>query len=161
MIVINHVKLARALRQGTVSETQRFTYYVLVFLFINLMNVSVLSAWLRPDSAVNGIDYAVDAVNMAIFAIGTLLAYRIHRAGDGRDFIARSICISVPVGIQTIILMIIGTAVISGADPADADGQTTLSRALLSIGLSLYFYGQIIAGIATAAHMKPKLQGQV
>ena len=162
MILFNHIKLAKALRKGEVTETGRFLYFFVIFLLVNVMTMLSLTGWANEGRSVNQLDVVIDVVNISILLIGTLIAFRVNATGDHRDFIARFICLSVPIGIQTIIVAFIAMAAAMALDPNLATAsEATITTALLNVGMGLYFYAQMLWAVGTAAHLKIDPRDQI
>lgn len=92
-------KLAHDLHKGFVSEKQQMVYlligclfYALFMAFIGLVQIPV---------EITFFDY----INQIVMLVGTILpvliAFKINQSGDKKDFIARYICLGLPIGIKS------------------------------------------------------------
>lgn len=93
-------KLAEDLREGRVTEKERFKYYLATFI---AYGVAVqLFIYLGGPFDVDRLISA--AVNLTAAVTGIFFCYRINRSGDDSDFIPRMICLGWPVGVWCVML---------------------------------------------------------
>ncbi|AFM26669.1 hypothetical protein [Desulfomonile tiedjei] len=88
----NMSKLEDDLREGRVSENERFMYYPATFLAWNLAVCSGYSFSME--------DLTSTALNLTATIIGTISCHRVNKMGDNADFIPRMICLGWPAGIR-------------------------------------------------------------
>jgi hypothetical protein len=103
MIFFNDKKLAIALRDGTVTERQRLFYLVITNFLYSLCATCTVGHYIwRQD--LNFYNYLNDAISLTFVIFIVMYAFSINKAGDSRDFTSRYICITVPIGVKTMIL---------------------------------------------------------
>lgn len=116
MIFFNEKKLARKLHEGHVTEKEQMIYlslYVTTCVFFTLMVVNHEAYY---ESSINVYSYLFDFVTFA-FTLGTLIyCSAINRLADGKDTIARYICLSVAITVKFTPLLLILACVGSSLD---------------------------------------------
>jgi hypothetical protein len=103
MQLFNVRRLAKRLSTGQVGPREQM-HYLLVFTLINAFaGTSIFSHYLAPK-AITPLTIALDVLTLFFEGLIVVVAYRINNRGDGRDFIMRFLCISVPLLIRTIFI---------------------------------------------------------
>jgi hypothetical protein len=95
MIVWNVKKLADTLAEGTFDEVERLKYF-LVFIFF-LSSHQTMFDCQKETSLVSSISCLVF---FFIELVGVLACYIANTRGDNKDFVARYICLTLPVTIR-------------------------------------------------------------
>jgi hypothetical protein len=98
MYLWNTKALATELRDGTLTERERMKYYLL---FMTLLAV-VTELQLYGPEPVTPTLIATSVLSIVATVVGIHVTYRANRSGDDRDFIARSVCLIVPVGVRVL-----------------------------------------------------------
>jgi len=104
MYLWNTNALANELKEGTLSEREKFKYYITSTLLYELL-ILVTSFSARTFSAV---EIFLSLLSIAILFFGTYQSYRVNQKGDGLNFIERFICLSLPIGIKIIVWYFLG-----------------------------------------------------
>jgi hypothetical protein len=110
----NVSKLAEDLREGRVTEKDRFMYFLATVLawtaVANLPHSGTGTEF--PITEVAGLPIAI-----AIALTGTIICYRANRSGDNTDFIGRMVCLGWPILVKVFVLAVVtGFAVIALTD---------------------------------------------
>ena len=98
-------RLVEDLRADQVTEAESLKYLIFVAIICTISTDPVFAI---------GIEYSIfDALITLVLVIGvvfgTYYCYRKNQSGDNRDFIRRFVCLSVPVGIRLIpVVLILG-----------------------------------------------------
>lgn len=92
----NASKLAQELRDGRVNEKERLKYYLATLIALNM----AVQLFVFQGSAFTIEAVISAAVALSAAVIGTILCHKANRSGDNTDFIARMICLGLPIGIQ-------------------------------------------------------------
>jgi hypothetical protein len=92
----NVSKLAEDLREGRVDEKERFKYFLATFIAWSL---AVLLFSYSPGPFNLGPPLSV-GIHLIMVTVGIVFCYRANKSGDNADFIARMICMGLPVSIQ-------------------------------------------------------------
>lgn len=98
----NTKALATELRDGTLPERERMKYFLL---FMTLL-AAVGELPIYSPEPVSPALIATSVVSIVGTAAGIYFTYRANRSGDDRDFIARSVCLTFPIGIRVIAALI-------------------------------------------------------
>lgn len=94
----NTKALATKLREDTLPERERMKYFLL---FMTLLAAAAEGAIYCPEP-VSAPLIATSVLSIVGTAAGIYITYRANRSGDDRDFIARNICLTFPVGVRII-----------------------------------------------------------
>jgi hypothetical protein len=140
--------LAKDLAASRVSERDK-----LLFLLANLLFAAVMSE-LDKYRVVNPNAWhlTTSVLAIGIVAVGTVLCYRANKKGDGKHFMERYICLSVPVTIRlafvlvcVLLLLYLAVPVLSGEEFRDGLSvhSSFISAVLLVISSALY-YGWLV-----------------
>ena len=103
MYLWNTRALAKELKEETVSQSQRFKYFlVFTMLYTTILVVGhyVDRYDITPESVTNSV------LTLLVTLIGTIWCYRANGGRNGHEFIDRSICLGLPIGIRLIVVMI-------------------------------------------------------
>ena len=100
MIVFSERKLAQCLHDDAVTEKQQL-YYCAILLGVVASNDAVGFA---INDVLHAKDFAIDALH--VIANGAMLfyAFLVNSKGDGRNVVARFICLYVPIGFKLFVL---------------------------------------------------------
>jgi uncharacterized membrane protein len=116
----NYHALARDFRQGRVSARERFKYLLAIMIyvptglmgsnwipgiyrFIYSISNSILAkqaSRVPPLKIFNDYNYLTDILIIAVTALGIIICYWTNRKGDGKKFIERFMCLSIPISIR-------------------------------------------------------------
>lgn len=102
MNFINDTDLAQRLKKNQVSPKEGLLYFLTFSIITSLLTSSTVSNFLY--SGFETIDLISDVLDQIILIAGTFLLYRTNLKGDGKEFIGRVICLSVPVTFQLLII---------------------------------------------------------
>ena len=145
--------LAQELKEGTVSESEKFKYFFTLFILISI-------AWsttnfFEPDEFTlsNIIQSIIDII---IVIVGTYLCYAINREGDGINFIERYVCLNFPIFIKFTVFMLFGytiLGIIFGTSFLVSDDVfANWFVYLLSTILYIYFFWRLYVHIKWISH---------
>jgi len=146
MYLWNTKALARELREGTLSEREKFKYL--------LANV-VLYALLLELASYSPLEYSESNLLMSLFSIiativGTYICYRTNQNGDGVKFIERYICLGVPLSIKILVLLIVAAllfAILMGVQE-----DTTILDSAVVIVITIIYYWRLNVHIKSISH---------
>ena len=100
--------LATELKQGTLSQRERFKcFFLIVFSFSGydvLGKAGLLDTEIVPSSMW---DIVIAISYNLIIVVALYFCYRINRAGDDQDFIARFICLIIPLSLRSMVIFFI------------------------------------------------------
>ena len=135
MILFSETKLAEDLRIGAVTEKEQVFYLLLVNLFIAVWTTNAVSH-LFYDPGINIFDHLSDVVDLIATASMIIFSNLVNSRGNNRDFIARYVCLSVPIGIKGLILTValaifIGTMEVHLGKVEHGGGIPTLAAVLI------------------------------
>ncbi len=99
MYLWNTKALAKELRDGTLTERERMKYYLL-FVAVDAVGAELVT---YSSEIVSLASVAKSVLIIIGIVAGTYIAYRANCAGDDKDFIGRSICLSVPINIRLLV----------------------------------------------------------
>lgn len=104
----NDKKLAHDLHKGFVSEKQQMLYLLFVSILMSIFLTSTVgyNIW-SVHAPLTLHDYASDIVYLAISILIILVSFKINNKGDGKDFLLRYICLSLPISIKSILVGLI------------------------------------------------------
>ena len=148
MIIFNHIKLAKKLHSGDVTEREKF-YYVMIVIFI----ISILPS--HSDSSSSGrLDYLSDTLTI----ITLIASYMMNRSGDNHNFVERYFCLQSPLIIQLLIIgvpiMIVLLALLSKI----FNVRHTIQSDFTAIGMvfELYYDAALIYAMYVASMGSPQ-----
>ncbi len=146
MYLWNTKALATELREGTLPERERMKYFLL---FMTLLAVVTELPIYSPEPVSPAL-IATSVISIVGTAVGIYVTYRANRSGDDRDFIARSVCLTFPVGVRLVVAsigvyvayMIVGSII--GGDPFDqfTEHMTWIDVAFICL-LEIVFYWRL------------------
>lgn len=157
MYLWNTKELAVKLKDGELSQVERFKY---LFAFIVLLTlVSEVCLYIGETPTVISITESIMVIVITI--VGTLLSYKNNKDGDNNEFIDRYICLSIPLMIKLIILliggyiiyMVAGYIVLSDAFDKHID-STSWINVLFTLLFELLFYWRLNHHIGWVSHNK-------
>jgi len=104
MYLWNTKALAKELKEGTLSEGEKFKYYLfgviiyaLLFEFGGYLDKEIFTT----------VNLLLSITIVSLDIIGIYLCYEANKQGDGLLFIERIVCLSVPLGIRILVLSIV------------------------------------------------------
>ena len=103
-------KLAHDLHKGFVSEKEQMFYLLLISIFmaIFLTSTAGYNIW-SIHAPLTLHDYASDMVYLIMTALIIVASFKINNTGDGKDFLIRFTCLSLPISIKsTLVGLILG-----------------------------------------------------
>jgi len=103
MYIWKSTDLANDLRNNNVTEKEKLKY----ILFWVLATAIASDPFLYTDYEYVLNDAVMSLVMLVIAASGTIYCYKINKGGDNKDFINRYICLSIPVGVRVLSVLII------------------------------------------------------
>lgn len=139
-------KLAEDLREGRVTEKERFKYYLATFIAYGV--AAQLFFYLGGPSEVDRLISAV--ANLTAAALGIVLCYRRNKSGDHSDFIPRMICLGWPASVRC--AMFFGICLLVAGLGGKFQEKSVLGP--LSIIFILLYYQMILGYLAQIARAK-------
>lgn len=147
--------LARELEHGRVTEKQGM-YYFLASSLLVLFGMYYSLWW---GVVRDGLFYLQLVTVLLITIFGCIKAFEANAGNDGRDFVIRAICLSVPVGVRvTVFFVLFGVPLylyagdvftpMAFADPVRA---FNLVSYLGVVGFNIYYWWLLVNGIEKAA----------
>jgi hypothetical protein len=111
MFLWNYKKLALELRESKLSERDKF-YYCLVFTLLSLFSVylmsymsAIKSTAIKTGQDIFFIKIIFDAAFVFLYIAGLFWWYKTNSKGDNKNFIERTIVLSVPLTIRVFLLV--------------------------------------------------------
>lgn len=103
MYLWNTKALAKELKEGTLSESDKFRYYIVVVILY-----TVLLMFPTRGGSSDAVD-SIIGILIAILAIffGTYICYKVNKSGDNVNFVERFICLSLPIAIKIFLLWVL------------------------------------------------------
>jgi len=98
-VILRPRRLAAAFAAGALSEREKL-HYLLVWAALGLLAPSRFEA----GATWNGARLAFMTGGLLISIVGLLACFEANTRGDGRSFVERYVCLSVPLGILTYVL---------------------------------------------------------
>ena len=96
--------LASELKSGKVSPFEKFKYFF-AFMLVTSIFVELIYLFPLPESPTL-FDYASSILVILITILGLILCYKSNKKGDNKDFIERFVCLSWPITIRLIVIII-------------------------------------------------------
>lgn len=136
MYLWNHHQLAHDFREGRVSAREQAKYFLLILLYVptglmgsnwipaiyrliyKLFNdgMAIMAPDVLPIKIYHDYNYYVDLGVFIITGLGILFCYLANRRGDNKQFIARFMCLSVPITTKvTLCVLFIFISVLVGS----------------------------------------------
>lgn len=108
MYFFRDIKLADDLKYGRVTEKQQMLYLLLTTIFASLFMTASVGSFVWSDAApLNLYDRIIDTLSVCICITAIILSYKINQGHAGNDFLKRYLCLSFPIFIKTILLIIV------------------------------------------------------
>ncbi|HWN93703.1 MAG TPA: hypothetical protein VNT99_01610 [Methylomirabilota bacterium] len=152
--------LKSELASGAVSESEKLKYLIaMLLLYVVSGEVSYLAALATPEDTLTTTDWLSSSLLVITTFIGAYYCYGRNRSGDAKCFLERFVCLSWPITIRFLAIMLLGFAALFGF--GDTLGGAPfewwlLNESLLGIivlvvfQFSFYWYlGKHIHGLAT------------
>lgn len=105
MYLWNVEKISHDLRSGAVSQKEQMKY--LLVLLVVLSVISYLGQYTVPPGGRNIFDFVMVVASMVISFAGVWWCYRANGGSDGKDFLLRFVCLSVPIGNKIAVAMLV------------------------------------------------------
>ncbi len=146
----NITVLAKELGQGLISEKTSMYYFLVSSLLI--LFVTYYSLWW---GAIRDWLFYFELIILSVITVfGCLMAFESNSSDEGRDFVKRAICLSVPIGMRVNVLSVIfGLAlyITSGhIFTATSFGDPIRAYTLVSyagfVGFNIYFWWLLVNG---------------
>lgn len=96
----NVSKLAEDLREGRVTEKERFKYFLATFAAWGL----AVQLFLYTGIVLSEENLVSSTIMLALAVLGIGLCYRINKNGDNADFVPRMICLGWPISILVVVV---------------------------------------------------------
>ena len=157
MILFNHMRLAEQLGRGELTETIKFYYYLILLVLYSTFGSNPPLTLLYTNDELSIYDQAYITIPSILTITAAVIAFRLNASGDNHDFLARIICLGVPLWIQAKLLSIFIYFIIVFMRRRLQVPILELSEATDGIDLAiitavtLYYGGQYIRGIYRAA----------
>lgn len=159
MTLFNHMELAEKLGRGELTETEKFYYYLasLGIILVFYDNYSLYEIYMNESSRIS--HYTGPVIHAVLSVAAAIIAFRLNASGDNKDFIARMICLGVPLWIQARLLSISTHLILSIAGLGReasydlrprATGEVVLA---VYIAVELYYCVQLVRGMHRAANL--------
>ncbi|KXF76748.1 hypothetical protein ATN84_12005 [Paramesorhizobium deserti] len=155
MNFINDQELALRLKDNAVSSKEKYLYFILFIFITTVLSSPIVTTYLYTGN-INKFDYIIDSINIISFIIGSTLCYKTNKSGDDKDFIERMICISFPVLIKSIVILLLVSMfyyttiqIIGWRENIDESAIYDLPPAIFII---LYYYWRLNASMKIAAN---------
>ena len=88
-------------KDGNVTDKESVKYFIL----LGLMSTIVDSPVFTMNMEYSVLDTISTIVSVLAYVLGTYYIYRINKKGDNKDFIARYICLSLPIIVRLFVLL--------------------------------------------------------
>jgi hypothetical protein len=106
----NVSKLAEDFQQDRVDEKERFNYYLATSIVAGSISQLVsFFGWAKVLHLITA------AMILLIALIGIIFCHKANKRGDDADFVARMVCLSWPVGVKVLLLLLALCSIISVA----------------------------------------------
>ena len=145
----NADRLVAALRAGRLTEAEKARYYAAGSVLGALSARPGLAAWNTAEGAVRA------AALLAIMLGGIALCYHANRRGDGRAFVERMVCLTVPVYVRWLLLYYgawFALAMIGGMMMGRSDLPATTFGTWYPLLMVPLFYALLHQYVSRAAH---------
>lgn len=109
MYLWNTDGLAQELKEGTLSESDKFKYFYILTIIIS---IAWGSTFYMAEAQFSLSDIIQSILDIIIVIIGTYFCYAINRDGDGKNFIERYICLNFPILIKFVVFLIFGYVIL-------------------------------------------------
>lgn len=107
MYLWNTDALAKELKEGMLSEREKFKYFITYTLLYEIV-ILITSFSVRAFSSV---EIFLALLSLFIIFFGTYQCYQVNKTGDGINFIERFICLGLPITIKIFVLYLLGTII--------------------------------------------------
>jgi len=95
--------LKNDIREGSLSENDRFIYFI-IYLFFSAIGLELIMY--TPIENANIWDYVDSLLNILIVIVGTVFAYKANGSSSGNDFLGKYFSISFVVSIRFLIYLV-------------------------------------------------------
>lgn len=153
MYLWNTNALARELKEGTLSEREKFKY-LLVYVVVEVILLEL--------SNYPPYEYSEFMIPMSVFSIlsviiGTYICYRTNQNGDGVRFIERYICLGLPLSIKIVVLFIAAALLllIVAEIVTEWPEETTFLESASLVAVTIIYYWRLNVHIKSISHNAP------
>ena len=98
-------ELAERFAADKVAEKEIFFYFLISGIIVSLFTSTSFITFLEIEVTIW--DYITDVILIVTSIIGSIWVYRINAKGDNRNFVARYISLSFPIGVKCLMLLVI------------------------------------------------------
>lgn len=157
MYLWNTNALAKELKEGTLSEREKFKY-LLVSVVLQMLMLELINYMPTDYSHVAAL---VSILNILAVVVGTYLCYETNQDGDGVKFVERYICLSLPISVKILVLFILayillgivlGVAIKIVVSESDIDDVLDWLGNLLLFATTIIFYWRLNVHIKSISH---------
>ena len=103
----NDKKLAADLRDDLISERQQLPYLLIPFVIMSWLLTSVAGILMYADIEITRYALINDALYVVMTAIFIIISFKINQKNDGQNFISRYMCLSFPIVIKFIVVLLL------------------------------------------------------
>lgn len=157
MNFLNDRELARRLRDDVVPSGERLMYLIMTYAALGIITSNFYYALIYSPT-VDLRDHLSDILFFMLLVIGTLICFKNNEQGDGKEFIERLVCLSIPIAIQTLLFAAIWYMIcyfiLQEIQKVNARQVFTLVIDILVFSMPLfiiYFYYRLSSAIRIAA----------
>lgn len=158
MEFFNDTRLALRLSQREVPEQEKL-YYLFVFLLLHplmqvgLMNIKYNKEFIEQSNLhLNQWSAAAIIISTMLTLMGSYYCFKRNQIGDSTSFIERFICLSFPIGIQSlglgIIITLINHTILQIAYDGEIPAHDTILSPIQNAIVSFYFYFKLFKNIS-------------
>jgi hypothetical protein len=155
MNFIKDRELALRFKNNAVSSKERFLYLLIFMTLTTLLSSSFFIADLY-STKLNQWDIYTDIVMLVLTIAGTIICYQTNKRGDDKEFIERYISIGFPVGIRSLLFLILIGGIFLVIAVLTAQGEisdeSTVYDLLVMTAFILYFYWRLNSSIKLASN---------
>jgi hypothetical protein len=101
MHLLSTQKLVTKFGTKSITEQEKLRYYIFTLMIMAV--ASEINLWIPSETPYNGYDMTSFLILVLSTVIGNLIVFKANR--DGSDYIARAICLTIPIGFKLIAAM--------------------------------------------------------
>lgn len=143
----NDLKLADDLNKDIVSEKQTMNYFLILSVLFTIFYSSVFLSTIYHNVELTTFDYLIDISNIILIVLSIFLSYKYNGGNEGKDFVKRYTCLSLPIIVKTIIFLIPLTILFAGKDDPrfhDVDYEGPLLTGPFTFTITTFFLAYIL-----------------
>ncbi len=125
-------KLTDSLIDNSLTERDKNRYSLLYLIYVSVFTSTIVSG--RSSTPV----LALSGIELLVILLGIIICYYQNNKGDGRDFLIRYICLSVPITIRVLVTLVMLSIVIGIV--ASVMDKVSLIRDSLSVTSLIYIF---------------------